>query len=56
MPLETPDYRRCVLVADDPDTCSMYYDPLEKWFVLAMNDPPETFEVWGDAVGCAMAR
>ena len=48
--------RPCVLVADDGVDYQLYYDPLEKEFVLASGDPPETIGVRGDAVGCFMAR
>jgi hypothetical protein len=50
------ELRRCVLVADDRDSYELYYDPLEEDFVLAIGDPPQTFGVRGDAVGCFMAR
>ena len=32
------------------------YDPSPAPFVLACGDPPETFGVRGDVVGCFMAR
>ena len=48
--------RQCVLVADDGDTYQVYYDPVEREFVLAVHDPPETIGVRGDVVGCFMAR
>ena len=52
-----PELRRCVLVADDRDAYQLYYDPLEEDFVLAFSgNPPDTFGVRGDAVGCFMAR
>ena len=51
-----PELRQCVLVADDPEGHELYYDPLEEDFVLALGDPPQTFGVRGDAVGCFMAR
>ena len=47
--------RRCALVAKD-DTVQLYYDPVEHEFALAWGDPPATFGVDGDAVGCWMAR
>jgi hypothetical protein len=56
---EVPELRQCVLVAVDssPDGyAELYYDPLEDDFVLASGDPPRTFGVRGDAVGCFMAR
>lgn len=56
MTRETPELRRCVLVADDGNVYQLYYDPVEEDFVLAFGDPPETFGVRGDAVGCFMAR
>jgi hypothetical protein len=58
-PREVPEIRACVLVALDPSPdgyAELYYDPVEGEFVLASGDPPETFGVWGDAVGCFMAR
>ena len=54
--LETPEHRRCILVADDPDTHEMYYDPQEEPFFLAHDNPPRTLGVWGDAVGYFLAR
>ena len=58
-PLEVPEPRQCVLVAVDSSPggyAELYYDPLEGDFVLASGEPPETFGVRGDAVGCFMAR
>jgi hypothetical protein len=57
--LDVPELRECVLVAVDssPDGyAELYYDPVEDDFVLASGDPPQTFGVRGDAVGCFMAR
>ncbi len=57
MHLDAPELRECVLVADDPESHAMYYDPIEEDFVLTMGDhPPQTFGVRGDAVGCFFAR
>ena len=56
---DLPEVRECVLVAVDASPegyAELYYDPAEGEFVLASGDPPETFGVWGDAVGCFMAR
>jgi hypothetical protein len=51
------EIRRCVLVADDREGCELYFDPAQEDFVLAFSgDPPVTFNVRGDAVGCFMAR
>jgi hypothetical protein len=58
-PRDVPEIRECVLVAVDasPDGYTeLYYDPTEGEFVLASGSPPETFGVWGDPVGCFMAR
>ena len=54
---EEPEYRKCVLVADDRKGYQLYYDPQHKDFVLAYSDqtPPTAF-LRGDAVGCFMAR
>lgn len=52
-----PLLRECVLVADDREGYELYYDPEEKEFFLAYSgNPPTTFNVRGDAVGCFMAR
>jgi hypothetical protein len=53
---ETPEVRQCALVAHDPDGVELYYDPIDEEFVLACGDPPETFGIRGDVVGCYMAR
>ena len=52
----SPERRRCVLVADDGEAYRLYYDPVEEDFFLAVGNPPETFGVRGDAVGCWMSR
>jgi hypothetical protein len=53
---DTPKLRQCALVAED-DEFQLYYDPLDEEFCLAsFGDPPETFGVRGDAVGCFMSR
>jgi hypothetical protein len=52
-----PELRQCVIVADDQEGYELYYDPLAQEFVLAYSgNPPTTFNVRGDAVGCFMAR
>ncbi len=52
-----PDVRECVLVADDKEGNELYFDPVTNDFVLAYSgNPPSTFNVRGDAVGCFMAR
>jgi hypothetical protein len=52
-----PDFRECFLVADDGEGHELYFDPASNDFVLAYSgDPPSTFNVRGDAVGCFMAR
>jgi hypothetical protein len=52
-----PVLRQCVLIADDRKGMHLYYDPDENDFVLAFaDDPPTTFMVRGDAVGCFMSR
>ena len=52
-----PELRQCVLVADDRNGYQLYYDPPAEEFVLARSgEPPVTFNVRGDAVGCFMAR
>ena len=52
-----PEVRQCVLVADDRKGNELYYDPVENGYVLAHSgEPPATFNVRGDAVGCFMAR
>lgn len=49
--------RPCVLVADDREGYELYFDPTQGNFVLAYSgNPPVTFNVRGDAVGCFMAR
>ena len=54
--LDTPELRRCILVAEDRDTNQLYYDPLAEDFVLANGYPPQTMGIRGDAVTCFMAR
>jgi hypothetical protein len=52
-----PTVRDCFLVADDKEGYELYFDPTSNDFVLAYSgDPPSTFNVRGDAVGCFMAR
>lgn len=52
-----PIERQCVLIADDKNGYHLYYDPEQNDFVLAYaHEPPTTFNVRGDAVGCFMAR
>jgi hypothetical protein len=54
---EVPIVRECFLVADDKAGYELYYDPTSNDFVLAYSgEPPSTFNVRGDAVGCFMAR
>jgi hypothetical protein len=54
---EPPSVRDCFLVADDNEGYELYFDPTSNDFVLAYSgDPPSTFNVRGDAVGCFMAR
>jgi hypothetical protein len=54
---EPPIVRECFLVADDKEGYELYFDPTSSDFVLAYSgDPPSTFNVRGDAVGCFMAR
>jgi len=51
------ELRQCILVADDRKGNELYYDPVVSGYVLAhTGDPPTTFNVRGDAVGCFMAR
>ena len=51
------EIRPCVLVADDREGYELYFDPVQGNFVLAHSgNPPVTFNVRGDAVGCFMAR
>jgi hypothetical protein len=51
------EIRPCVLVADDREGYELYFDPAQGDFVLASSgNPPVTFNVRGDAVGCFMAR
>jgi hypothetical protein len=51
------ELRQCVLVADDRSGYQLYYDPVPEDFVLAYSgEPPITFNVRGDAVGCFMSR
>jgi len=54
MTSNTPEFRRCALVAEEADGCELYYDPLEDEFALAYG--AVTIGVRGDAVGCFMAR
>jgi hypothetical protein len=56
MSLDPPEVRRCVLIADDGEVYQLYFDPSDNEFVLTAGDPPATFGVRGDAVGCFMAR
>lgn len=52
-----PVVRECFLVADDKEGYELYFDPSSNDFVLAYSgNPPSTFNVRGDAVGCFMAR
>lgn len=52
-----PGVRECFLVADDKAGYELYFDPASNDFVLAYSgNPPSTFNVRGDAVGCFMAR
>jgi hypothetical protein len=52
-----PIVRECFLVADDREGYELYFDPTSNDFVLAYSgNPPSTFNVRGDAVGCFMAR
>jgi len=52
-----PVVRECFLVADDKEGYELYFDPVSNDFVLAYSgNPPSTFNVRGDAVGCFMAR
>jgi len=51
-----PKAHHCVLVADDGDGLELYYDPVGEEVVLSSGDPPETFGIRGDVVGCFMAR
>jgi hypothetical protein len=52
-----PAVRECFLVADDRGGYELYFDPTSNDFVLAYSgNPPSTFNVRGDAVGCFMAR
>ena len=54
---EPASVRECFLVADDKAGYELYFDPSSNDFVLAYSgDPPSTFNVRGDAVGCFMAR
>jgi hypothetical protein len=51
------EIRPCVLVAVDREGYELYFDPARGDFVLAYSgNPPVTFNVRGDAVGCFMAR
>jgi hypothetical protein len=53
---EAPLMRECFLVADDRGSYELYFDPTSNDFVLAYSgNPPSTFNVRGDAVGCFMA-
>jgi hypothetical protein len=52
-----PLMRECFLVADDREGYELYFDPESNDFVLAYSgNPPSTFNVHGDAVGCFMAH
>jgi len=52
-----PLMRECFLVADDREGYELYFDAESNDFVLAYSgNPPSTFNVRGDAVGCFMAR
>jgi hypothetical protein len=52
-----PELRQCILIADDRKGYELYFDPTAGEYVLAYSgDPPTTFNVRGDAVGCFMAR
>jgi hypothetical protein len=52
-----PLMRECFLVADDKEGYELYFDAESNDFVLAYSgNPPSTFNVRGDAVGCFMAR
>jgi len=54
---DPPILRECVLIADDKKGFLLYYDPDENDFFLAFaGEPPTTFMVRGDAVGCFMSR
>jgi len=54
---DPPILRECVLIADDRKRYQLYFDPERNDFVLAYSgNPPETFNIRGDAVGCFMAR
>ena len=54
---DAPLVRECLLVADDRGGYELYFDPTSNDFVLAYSgNPPTTFNVRGDAVGCFMAR
>jgi hypothetical protein len=51
------EIRPCVLVAADGEGYELYFDPAQGNFVLAYSgNPPVTFNVRGDAVGCFMER
>ena|SRR5689334_18859699 len=57
MNASTPVLRDCVLIADDKKGLQLYYDPDENDFFLAFaGNPPTTFMIRGDAVGCFMSR
>ena len=52
-----PILRQCVLIADDKKGVRLYYDPDENDFFLAyVGNPPTTFMIRGDPVGCFMSR
>jgi hypothetical protein len=53
MQLDPPENRRCVLVADDRHGYELYYDTTQDEFFLVADG---SVTVWGDAVGCFMAR
>ena len=47
----------CVLIADDGEGHELYFGPAQSNFVLAYSgNPPVTFNIRGDSVGCFMAR
>jgi hypothetical protein len=51
------EMRECILVADDREGYELYYDPIQDDFFLAHSgNPPTTFNVRGDAVGCFLSR
>jgi hypothetical protein len=51
------EMRECIQVADDREGYELYYDPIQDDFFLAHSgNPPATFNVRGDAVGCFLSR